>query len=97
MGRTLTAREVGCLLGVSSKTVRDWANDGVLKGVKIDNGPYLVKGDFEISDGEDNKLDSEKQEMVALCRSGQSKNKPFCDGSHVGAGFESRVRATKEE
>jgi len=56
-----------------------------------------VKGDFEISDGEDNKLDSEKQEMVALCRSGQSKNKPFCDGSHVGAGFESRVRATKEE
>lgn len=39
MGRILTAREVGQVLGVSSKTVRDWANDGVLKGVKTDNGP----------------------------------------------------------
>ena len=50
MGRTLTAREVGHLLGVSSKTVRDWANDGVLKGVKIDNGPGREGWEFREDD-----------------------------------------------
>ncbi|MEE8093516.1 MAG: CDGSH iron-sulfur domain-containing protein [Gammaproteobacteria bacterium] len=25
---------------------------------------------------------------VALCRCGQSNNKPFCDGAHKAAGFE---------
>ena len=24
---------------------------------------------------------------IALCRCGQSKNKPFCDSSHEGSGF----------
>ena len=50
MGRTLTAREVGHLLGVSSKTVRDWANDGVLKGVKIDKGPGREGWEFREDD-----------------------------------------------
>lgn len=30
----------------------------------------------------------ETGEIVALCRCGDSNNKPFCDGSHVAAGFE---------
>ena len=46
MARTLTAREVGQILGVSSKTVREWANEGVLKGVKIDNGPGKETWEF---------------------------------------------------
>ncbi len=62
-----------------------------------DDGPYLVTGDFAILDGADNKLDFDQNEMVALCRCGQSANQPFCDGSHTHAGFESKVRATPAE
>ena len=46
MSRTLTAREVADILGVSSKTVREWANEGVLRGVKTDNGPGKETWEF---------------------------------------------------
>ncbi|WP_445476326.1 CDGSH iron-sulfur domain-containing protein [Methanococcoides methylutens] len=49
------------------------------------NGPYIVK---ELKDLKNSKGDTfEPQPMVALCRCGQSSNKPFCDGTHVKAGF----------
>lgn len=65
---------------------------GVLMAeIKImDNGPYRVKGDFEILDGEGNKLETKPQ--ISLCRCGLSEDKPFCDGSHK-EGFQSEVRA----
>ena len=62
--------------------------------IKIkDNGPCIVTGEFEVLDGDGNPLDTSGKPMVALCRCGQSANKPYCDGSHAGAGFESEVRA----
>lgn len=49
------------------------------------NGPFLVKGSFIIFDTDGNEIVTEN--TAALCRCGQTKNKPFCDGSHVDAGF----------
>ena len=49
------------------------------------NGPYIVK---ELKDLRNSKGDTfEEKTMVALCRCGQSSNKPFCDGTHVKTGF----------
>lgn len=45
-----------------------------------ENGPYAFRATLEI-DGRDEGY------RATLCRCGASKNKPFCDGSHVQAGF----------
>lgn len=52
-----------------------------------ENGPLVVTGVTEMS-GPDGPV--EVKEVMALCRCGASKNKPFCDGSHNDIGFESR-------
>lgn len=50
------------------------------------NGPFFVRGELEI--------DGAPEDMpgvcfrAALCRCGQSKNKPFCDNAHETAGFQ---------
>jgi CDGSH-type Zn-finger protein len=49
-------------------------------------GPLWVTGNISIerSDGET----AETRNRVTLCRCGQSKNKPFCDGTHRAMGFQ---------
>ena len=51
----------------------------------IVDGPYRVRGGIEVfaADG----TPYEIRERQTLCRCGQSRNKPFCDGSHWYAGF----------
>lgn len=44
-------------------------------------GPLLVRGDFEIQDGEGNEVPKNRQ-TVALCRCAGSRIKPWCDGTH---------------
>ena len=58
-----------------------------------DNGPLLVEGSFKLVDaaGSEVPLPANKP-AIALCRCGASANKPFCDGAHKAAGFESVVR-----
>lgn len=51
------------------------------------NGSIKIEGDFEIVDNVGNVYGLEGRDVVALCRCGQSKNPPFCDGSHK-EGFE---------
>ena len=49
------------------------------------NGPLHVVGGIELKDDLESKPESE--EHYTLCRCGQSKNKPFCDGTHLDIDF----------
>lgn len=44
------------------------------------NGPFIIEGRFKLIDKD--KKESWLDGKIALCRCGQSKNKPFCDGIH---------------
>ncbi len=56
-----------------------------------DDGPNRLAGRIRVVDAEGNVL--READAVALCRCGQSSNKPFCDGTHRTCGWESVVRA----
>ncbi|MCA9198470.1 MAG: CDGSH iron-sulfur domain-containing protein [Planctomycetales bacterium] len=69
-----------------------------MSDVKItirDHGPFLVEGKFTLCDAEGNEFTSTSDKpAIALCRCGESKNRPFCDGSHKACGFDSAERAS---
>lgn len=72
------------------------------------DGPYMVSGSLPINkqiigigkEGEPEKWTNGKKypanEPCALCRCGQSKNKPFCDGTHAKVGFDGTETASKK-
>ena len=60
-----------------------------LKVIVRDNGPLRLEGEMSIVDAEGNAFGLAGRSVVSLCRCGHSENKPFCDGSHARAGFES--------
>jgi CDGSH-type Zn-finger protein/uncharacterized Fe-S cluster protein YjdI len=51
----------------------------------LQDGPVLISGKLTISTSSGRQ--AWKGEKAAFCRCGESKNKPFCDGSHKEAGF----------
>ena len=57
------------------------------------NGPLLVQGPAKLCDHEGNVFNLNGKETFALCRCDESKNKPFCDGSHKSCGFTAEVKA----
>lgn len=80
------------------------------RGMKITvtkNGPYLISGGiplalYVITNNEDGYSWEWKEgksfdvkSNYALCRCGHSKNKPFCDGSHVHTHFNGKETATR--
>lgn len=52
----------------------------------LKNGPALITGNFIVRDAQKKKIQIDS-EVVAICRCGASKHKPFCDGSHQTVGF----------
>ncbi len=63
----------------------DQNGGGGLKVQPARNGPLLVQGPLELVGVEETVRGSQ----TALCRCGQSHNKPFCDGTHNKVGFAS--------
>ena len=62
--------------------------------IKIrDNGPYVVDGDFVLTDANGNEIPIVKR---ALCRCGGSTMKPFCDGTHSKIGFQGANAAVEK-
>jgi len=54
-----------------------------------ENGPFVIQGPVKIVDHLGNEFPwPAGKETIALCRCGQSKNKPFCDGTHKTCGFQ---------
>ena len=68
-----------------------------MEGTKIqvvDNGPIIVTGSFEVLDSAGTAFALDKPGTAALCRCGQSKEKPFCDGAHRTCGFRAEDKAS---
>ena len=51
------------------------------------NGPYLVRSLSKLTDSRGDPI--EAGDSMMLCRCGGSRNKPFCDGTHMKNGFNS--------
>ena len=67
------------------------------------DGSYKVYGPVKVLDVDGEPYDLSRHLKpdahglrIKLCRCGHSKTMPFCDGSHVEAGFTSSPRASDE-
>jgi len=59
-----------------------------------ENGPLVIHGAVRITDHLGNEFAIPPgKDLVALCRCGQSKNRPFCDGNHRTCGFQAAETA----
>ncbi len=89
--------------------MRDYMAEKDKMKIKITkNGPYIVTGGVPLYEqklitdeaGHTKELQDiqqfPSQENYTLCRCGQSKNKPYCDGSHTPAGFDGTETASKK-
>ena len=58
------------------------------------NGPLVVEGPVQLVDSQGQAFPtSSDKPAIALCRCGQSAQRPFCDGAHNRCGFVSDERA----
>jgi CDGSH-type Zn-finger protein len=55
-----------------------------------EDGPYLVAGPVILTDVDGREIPHRDQ--MALCRCGQSGNKPLCDGTHATIDFDGTLK-----
>jgi uncharacterized Fe-S cluster protein YjdI len=58
---------------------------GESKIVTVPNGPIYIRGNITLSTNSGNV--NRRETRIALCRCGQSKNKPYCDNTHLEVNF----------
>ena len=80
-------QDPGLYRDVQVQPPTDESVSGLLRVQPSKDGPFLMQGVFELCSAGDQ--ESVLASQTALCRCGQSGNKPFCDGSHKKAGFKS--------
>jgi CDGSH-type Zn-finger protein len=91
----------------SKKENANGTQKDVLKIKVSKNGPYLISGGIPMlkqiitTDSEGTPIEwragtEYPSQKCALCRCGQSKSKPFCDGTHVKVGFDGTETASQE-
>jgi CDGSH-type Zn-finger protein/ferredoxin len=90
---TLRQAERSCPTGaitVTSEAVRE-PEEETIAAMKItarENGPYVIEtGGQPVTVIRGGVEEVVERPMIALCRCGQSSNKPFCDGTHKVAEF----------
>jgi len=59
----------------------------------LKDGPYEVSEGAKLFDHQGKEFQEDQFPPMYLCRCGQSKNKPFCDGSHEKVGFKAAETA----
>jgi CDGSH-type Zn-finger protein len=92
----------------TQKETKNETTNGKCKVKVCKNGPYLVSGGIPLikqticidAEGTPNEWRTDNKyplkENCALCRCGQSKNKPFCDGTHLKISFDGTETASQE-
>jgi CDGSH-type Zn-finger protein/uncharacterized Fe-S cluster protein YjdI len=72
---------------VGERGAETGGRQGRLEITPLPDGPLLLSGPFTLTAGSGRT--AWRGDQAALCRCGESRNKPFCDGSHKAAGFRS--------
>ncbi len=61
-------------------------DEKMLTAQVLKNGPLMVSGTIKVVNANGDEVVQENK--TAFCRCGASSNKPYCDGSHKGIGFD---------
>jgi CDGSH-type Zn-finger protein len=73
-------------MGEHAMTPTADANDQMATITPYRDGPYLIRGRFELVDQHGNRIEHGRR-TIALCRCGKSQIRPLCDGTHRAINF----------